>query len=254
MPFTPALITGASSGIGRAIAVALAGRGGAVGLLARRRDHLEAVAAACEAAGGRAHVAVADVRDRGGCLRAAEAVEAALGPVELLVVNAGVAREADPLTCDGDAFAEEVAVNVLGAHHAIEAVVPGMLRRGRGHVVALSSLAAWRGLPGSAGYSATKAALTTLLQGYRIDWRRHGVRTTTVHPGFVKSELTAKHTFPMPLLMEADRAAAIILRAVERGKKTCNFPWRLAMLTRLGRWMPDRMLGWFVGRGRSRAP
>jgi NADP-dependent 3-hydroxy acid dehydrogenase YdfG len=249
-----AVITGASSGIGRALARVLAAEGYAVGLLARRVQHLEEVAHGIDAQGGRALVARADVRDRGAVQTAIGAVARALGPVDLLVLNAGVSAPMDALAPSADLLRTEVEVNLMGAIHAIEAVLPSMRERGRGHVAAISSLAAWRALPGAAGYCATKAALTTLVEGFRLDWHAAGIRTTIVHPGFVKTEMTGRLGHPTPFLWEADRAAERIARAIRRRRKRCDFPWPLVVATRLLALCPDfviRALDRRVQKGRA---
>ena len=238
-----AVVTGASSGIGRALALELARDGYDVGLTARRRDRLESLAAAVRAAGARAECAAADAARRGETHRALRTLAERLGPVDLLVANAGVALGTDALAPDAEALEAEFRVNVLGAFHAIEAVIPSMRERRAGHVVAVSSLAGYRGLPGAAGYCATKAALTRLIEGLRPDWALAGIRATIVHPGYVRSEMTDRNRFRMPFLMDTDPAARLIARAIRRRKKVCEFPWRTSILVRwVVRRLPDRLL------------
>ena len=144
-------------------------------------------------------------------------------------------------------------MNVFGVFYAIEAVVPSMLERGGGHVVVISSLAAHRGLPGAAGYCASKAALTRLIEGLRPDWARAGIHATTVHPGYVRSEMTDRNRFRMPLFMETDRAARLIARAIRRKRKVYEFPWRMSLLVRhVVRHLPDRVLASLVRRDKER--
>jgi len=235
-----ALVTGASSGIGWWLARVLAlEEGYAVGLVARRETRLDALADEIGRAGGTAAAAPADVGDREALRAAIVAVEASLGPVDLAVANAGVSYLTNAFAPDARSFAAEVRTNLLGAFHTIEAVVPGMVARGRGHVVAISSLAARRGFPGSGGYCATKIALTRLMESLRLDWKRAGIVTTTVHPGFVKSEITARVKHPKPFLMDTEPAARIIARAIRRRRKHCNFPWPTAVLSRIATLLPD---------------
>ncbi|MHC5011414.1 MAG: SDR family NAD(P)-dependent oxidoreductase [Planctomycetota bacterium] len=246
-----ALITGASSGIGRALARVFAEEGYAVGLVARRPELLELLREEIEAAGGRAHVAVADVRSRRQVHAAVKAVADALGPVHLVVANAGVSVDTDPFAPDGKAFEYEVEVNLQGAWYAIEATVPGMRERRSGHIVAVSSVAAWLPIPGSAGYTATKAGLSAMIESFRHDWIQEGIRATLVHPGFVRSQMTEGRDFPKPFLMDADRAARIIARAVRKGRKQCNFPLRMVLLVRFLRLLPDGVLRWLERRIRK---
>ena len=242
-----AVVTGASSGIGWAMAKILAAEGCRVGLVARREDSLQALAAEIAAAGGSATVAAADVADRGQVEAAVAKIRQALGPIDLLVANAGVGK---PTTLDPVNISEVetmIRVNLLGVIYAFTAVMPEMLARKSGQLVAVSSIAAYRGLPGESAYCASKAAVNVYLDGLRIHLRGTGVTVTTICPGFVKTPMTADATFPMPWVMEADNAARRIVRAIKAGRKVYNFPQRLHLLAKLSRWLPDRMVGWFMG-------
>ena len=157
----------------------------------------------------------------------------------MVVANAGITVGIDALRPDADAFRREVDVNLLGVFHGIEAVVPGMRERGRGHVVAISSLASRRGFAGAAGYCATKAALNVLMEGMRVDWTPAGIHSTTVLPGFVHSEITEGKTHPLPFVMTAEKAARKIARAVRRKRTTCSFPWPMALASSLLGLAPD---------------
>ena len=168
---------------------------------------------------------------------------ARLGPIYLLVANAGVAYGTDAPAPDADTLEAEFRVNLFGAFFAIEAVIPSMREHRTGHIVVMSSLAGHRGLPGAAGYCATKAALTRLVEGMRPDWALAGIRSTIVHPGYVRSEMTDRNRFRMPFLLETDRAARLIARAIRRKKKLYEFRWRMSILVRwLVRHLPDRLL------------
>jgi len=135
-------------------------------------------------------------------------------------------------------------VNFLGVVFAIEAVLPAMLERRSGHLAAVSSLGAYKGMPGSAGYCATKAAVNTYMEGMRIQLRRRGVAVTTLCPGFIRTPMTAVNTFRMPFLMEPEQAARRIVRALRQRKKVYNFPWRTTMLVKFSQWLPDWLLDW----------
>ena len=239
-----AVITGASSGIGRALAVALAARGARVGVTARRAERLAALAGQVRASGGVIETATCDAGDRAGTLSAIRGLAETLGPVDLLVANAGLGQSAgaDPMNVPG--LEEMVRVNLLGVAYAFEAVMEPMLARRGGHLVAISSMAAYKGLPGSAGYCATKAAVNTYCEGLRIELRGRGVAVTCVCPGFVTTEMTAGKTHPMPFLMDADAAARRILGVLPRRPKVFNFPRRMAWVMALLRRMPD----WFIAR------
>lgn len=239
-----ALITGASSGIGWELAKALAADGCRVGLVARREEPLRALAAEIGAA---AHVAPADVRDHASVTAAAASIRAALGPIDLAVANAGVGKPTllDPVNvADVD---DMFRVNVMGMVHTFAAVLPEMLARKSGRVVAVSSLAGYRGLPGESAYCASKAAVNSYMDGLRIHLRGTGVFATTICPGFVHTPMTAMNTFHMPGVMSAAAAAARIVRAVKSGTKVANFPWRVAIMTKLSRWLPDGLMNRVMG-------
>jgi len=237
-----AVITGASSGIGYGIAKALASTGCHVGLLARREAQLAELASEIEQSGGKSAIAAADVTDRTQTVKAIHSLREQLGPIDLLVANAGVGKpdRIDPFSVDD--IEQMIRVNLLGVVYAIEAVLPEMLARGQGHLAAVSSQGAYKGMPGSAGYCASKAGLSTLMEGLRIELRSRGIRMTTICPGFVRTPMTADNRFFMPGLMDADEAGRHIVRALARGKKVYNFPWQTTLLMKLVRWMPDWML------------
>ena len=130
-------------------------------------------------------------------------------------------------------------VNVLGVVYAIEAVLPEMLARRQGHVAAISSLGAFKGLPGESGYCASKAAVNVFLEGLRIHLRDHNIAVTTICPGFVRTPMTEINPFPMPWLLDADEAARRIVRALEQRRKVFHFPWQTALLMKLTAWLPD---------------
>jgi short-subunit dehydrogenase len=237
-----AVITGASSGIGWELAKALATDGCKVGLVARRQDRLEALAEEIRQAGGTATVAAADIGDRQQAVTAIHAVRAALGPVDLLIANAGVGVPTLLQPLNVPDVETMVRVNLLGVIYALEAVLPEMLQHGRGHVVAVSSLASYKGLPGESGYCATKAAVNTYMEGLRIHLRGRGIAVTTVCPGFVHTPMTAVNEFKMPWVMSADKAARRIVRALRRRPKVYNFPWQMMLVMRATRWLPDWVL------------
>ncbi len=237
-----AVITGASSGIGRALARELARQCCKVGLLARREAELTQLADEVRRAGGTAAFAAADVGEREQVRAGVEALRRQLGPVDLLVANAGVGVPTllDPVNVAD--VERTFRVNVLGVVYAIEAVLPEMLRRGTGHLAAVSSLGAYKGMPGESAYCASKAAVNTYMEGLRIQLRGRGIAVTTICPGFVRTPMTAINPFPMPWLLEADEAARRIARALARRKKVFNFPWQMTLLTKLTRWLPDWVL------------
>jgi len=232
-------ITGASSGIGRALTVELARRGATLGLLARRADVLAEIVAEVEGLGGHALALPSDVKDAGSVRAAADKLRAEFGHIDVLIANAGVGATTAALDLKAEDVAEVININLLGAVNSATAVVPEMVARGQGQLVAISSLAAYRGLPKSAAYCASKAALSAFFESLRLDLTGTGVDVTIIHPGFIKTPLTAGRHAQMPYLMELEDATKKILRAIEARKKSYAFPWQLASIVRAAMLMPN---------------
>jgi short-subunit dehydrogenase len=241
-----AIVTGASSGLGWELAKTLAAQKCAVGVLARRKDRLEALVQEIHAAGGKAACAVANVADRGQTVAAIHALRDQLGPVDLLIANSGVGVPTMLEPMNIEEVEEMFKVNTLGVVYSIEAVLPDMLQRGKGHLAAISSMAAFLGMPGESGYCASKAAVNMYMHGLRAQLRRRGIYVTTVCPGFIETPMTAHNTFAMPWVMKADRAAQKIVWALERKKKVYTFPWQLGLLIKMARCLPDWVVEWML--------
>lgn len=233
-----AIITGASSGIGAALARELHARGWTVGLVARRVEMLEKLA---HDLGSRVGWAEADVADWESIRAATTRLEADLGPCELMVANAGLGQGGASERLDPLAASRLFRVNIDGVLNSVLAVLPGMLSRGAGQIAAVSSLAGRRGMPRAAPYAASKAAVTVLMESFRLDLVPKGIGVSIIHPGFVESEMSAKNRFPMPFLMSSGRAAKIIADGLRRRKRQINFPWQLAWLSSLARLFPDAL-------------
>jgi NADP-dependent 3-hydroxy acid dehydrogenase YdfG len=245
-----AVITGASSGLGRGLAEWFADRGVKVWAAARRKDALETLREACAARGGQLVPLRLDVADARNTLRTLERVDEESGGVDLVVANAGVAGITDARKLAWPDVERIIGINVTGAAATLSALLPRMVARGRGHLVGVSSLAAWRGLPRSAAYSASKAFLATFLEGLRVDLAQTGVKVTSIHPGFVKSEMTRKNKHPMPFLLETDEAVALMGRAIVRQDAEFAFPWQLSSMMRLAKVLPNGL--WNVAARRMR--
>lgn len=246
-------LTGASSGIGEALAVALAKKGAVVGLLARRRELLDKLKLECEKAGGTARVFTADVTDEDAVQQAVDGFVHEFEHIDILIANAGIGgnnketRALQPL-----AVKKVIDINLLGAANAVHAVLPSMLKRGKGHLVAISSLAGFRGLPKSAAYSASKAGMTAFFESVRLDVKHQGIDVTIIQPGFIKTPLTAGRDAKMPFLMELNAAIPLFITAIEKKKRFAAFPWQLATIVRSGKFMPSWLYDRIAGRARYR--
>lgn len=231
-------LTGASAGIGAAVAARLVSTGCRLALTARDPGRLSDLAAELQRRGAEARAFPCDVTDRDGLRETAAAIGNAWGDIDVLFACAGTYVPTDITRFGADECDFQMRTNYGGVVNCIEAVLPGMLARGRGYIVGVSSLSGYRGLPRAAAYGASKAALNNLLESMRFDLARRGIRVTAVNPGFVKTPLTDKNTFPMPFLMEADRAAGIIVKGMEKQKREIHFPWQFSWTMKLLRILP----------------
>ena len=219
-----AFVTGASSGIGRGLSVRLAQEGYAVGLAARRLNRLEEVAGDIRDYGGDSLPLVCDVGHHGQVEAAVRACEEALGPVDLLVANAGRGDRTRVTDLSAADVERVMSVNFLGAVYAVEAVLPGMLSRGSGQLVAIASAAGFGGIPGAAAYSASKGAMINFFESLRLDLEPRGIAVTVVSPGFVDTEMTASDGKARPFMVDLDDAVEHIARAILARKKSLVFP------------------------------
>jgi short-subunit dehydrogenase len=244
---TVTLLTGASSGIGRSLARRLAGD--PLALVARREALLDTLAAEIEAAGGQALALPCDVTDRAQVAEAVAVAEARFGPIERLIANAGGGRSTDVESFAAAEIEEILRLNVGGVANCIEAVLPGMLARGYGHIVVTSSLAAWRGLPGAAAYSAAKAALTAMMESLRIDLAPHGIDVTVISPGFVRTKPGKKGK---PFQVGLEQATARMARAIRARRRSYAFPLPLVLALGFGRLLPAPLYDRLMRRRRSK--
>ena len=228
-------VVGASAGIGAALATELTARGARVAISARREHELAEIAA------GIMTVVPVDVTDRAALDEAADRVRDALGEIDMVVYNAGFWEQTDAAAWDRDLFARHVDINLLGLNNLVGAVLPQMVRAGRGQLVSVASVAGYRGIPGAEAYGATKAAQINMLEALRASVASHGVSVTTVCPGFVRTGLTANNDFPMPFMIEPDDAARSICNGLERGQLEIVFPLRMAVLMKIARLLPVRV-------------
>lgn len=245
-------ITGASSGIGEALALRFAAPGRRLGLLARRQTELDRVAAQCRARGAEVVTFPADVRD-------ATAVHAAarqflrVGTVDVVIANAGVSRRDNESRDETELSRQIMETNVLGVINTLAPFIDRMEHAGAGSLVAISSVAGVRGLPNAGAYSASKAAINTWMESLRIRLRGR-VHVMTVCPGFVATPMTAANRFRMPWLLTADDAAARIERGIRRKQAVLIFPAPMRALFALTRMMPRTVFEAVAAWGARRRP
>jgi short-subunit dehydrogenase len=238
-------VVGASSGIGAATAQELVARGATVAISARREAALDQVS------GGRMLVVPLDVTDAKSVAAAAAQVRDAHGRIDVAILAAGYWSQMDPRAWDTEVFDRHIQVNLMGMSNAIAAVLPEMLDRGSGMVAGISSVAGYRGLAGAEAYGATKAAQINLLESLRVHVATSGVRVTTICPGFVRTEMTATNSFPMPFMVEPDDAALAIADGLERRRTEIVFPLPMAVLMKASRLVPVRVWAALTSRAAS---
>ena len=234
-------ITGASSGIGEALAAEYARRGAILGLVARRGDAL----ARFQQSHPQNAISVysVDVRDTDALARAAQQFIAEHGCPDVVIANAGISRGAVTGHGDLQTFRDVMDVNYFGMVATFEPFAAAMVDARKGTLVGIASVAGVRGLPGSGAYSASKSAALKYLEALRVEMRPLGVSVVTIAPGYIRTPMTARNPYAMPFLMDADRFAAKVADAVERKKRFAVFPWQMrfaAMLLHvLPRWLYD---------------
>lgn len=246
------LLTGASSGIGKELSLQLAQKGAKLGLLARRQDVLDSLVEQVEREQGKALAFPADVRDPAAVRSAADRLRLEFGPIDVMIANAGIGTASHATQLKPLQVAEVININLIGAANSVAAVLPEMQTRDAGHLVAISSLSAYRGLPKSAAYCSSKAGLSSFFESVRVDLRNTRIKVTIIHPGFIRTPLTAGREAKMPFLMEVGDASRKIIAAIEQGKKSYAFPWQLASVVRAGMIMPNFMYDWIAARSSFR--
>jgi short-subunit dehydrogenase len=237
------IITGASSGIGAALARCYAESEVTLGLIARRESALQALAAQLSVP---AQLFPMDVRDGTAMRAAAAAFIARHGCPDLVIANAGVSTgtltEAPE---DLATFKDVLDINVLGMVNTFQPFIAAMRASGRGTLVGIASVAGYRGLPGAAAYSASKAAAISYLESLRVELRASGIKVITICPGYIATPMTARNPYSMPFLLSADAAARAMLKIIDSGKTFAVMPWQMAIVARVLRvlpnWLYDRL-------------
>lgn len=239
------LITGASSGIGHALALLYAEPGRRLLLTGRDRDRLAAIAGLCVAKGAAVETSATPVTDREAIADQLRAWDGA-GPIDLVIANAGISGGFDPRDEVEAQFRDIIAINLDGTFNTVNPLIPRMAARGYGQIALMSSMAGFRGLPNAPAYSTSKMAVRAYGEALRPLLQSSGVEVSVIFPGFVKTPLTAVNKFPMPFLIDPERAARHIRDGLERNRARIAFPWQMHLLARfvaaLPLWLGDFLL------------
>ncbi len=237
-------ITGAGKGIGRALALKMAADGWAVAASARTSEDLDTLAQEVAASNvmGAIHSYPLDIVDIEGNESVLTQIERDLGPLSLAVLNAGTHQAMSASEFSVNTVRHLVETNLMGTVNGLGALLPVFRGRKSGRIAVVSSVAGYRGLPTSAAYGATKAALINMVEAMKPELDREGVSLSLINPGFVETPLTDKNEFPMPFLVTAEEAATTIYQGLNAGKFEIVFPRRFAFLMKLLRHLPNRLL------------
>lgn len=236
-------ITGASSGIGKALALSYAQDGSKVAATARNVEALRAL----EAQSSNIRAFPGDVTDAEAISAVAHQIEATLGAIDLAILNAGIWRPLSAARFDAEKAKTSMDVNYQGVVNCLDPVMRAMIGRGRGHIALVSSVAGYRGIPLGAAYAPTKAALISLAESLYTDLKLKGVRVSVINPGFVATPMTAPNTFPMPFIVSVDAAVRAIRKGLSRGRFEIVFPLPMAVMMKMLRILPYRLFFWAIG-------
>ena len=238
LPWRTALVTGASSGIGEALALRLADDGVEVVVCARRRERLDELVARIRDNGGRARAATMDVTDPDATVEIIRRADRDVGGLDLVVANAGLGRPQAAATLGWEQSRDVFATNFMGAMATLTALLPKMVERGRGHLVGVSSVAVYAPTPEGSAYRATKAGLTAFLENLRAELGATGVKITAVHPGFVQTPLADAFAIQPPFVVSAEQAARHMVRKLRSAPAKIDFPWPVVLMMKLIGWTP----------------
>jgi short-subunit dehydrogenase len=230
-------LTGASSGIGEALARRYAAQGATLGLVARRAELLEPLRRSLPST---VETYAADVRDLAALKAAAADFIAKHGVPDLVIANAGISHGTSTESAeDIDVFRQILDINVIGMVNTFHPFVAAMRTAGRGTLVGVASVAGYRGMPGAGAYSASKAAAIRYLESLRVEMRGTGVRVATVCPGYIATPMTAKNPYPMPFIISADDFARRFVRAIGAGKNYTVIPWQMSLVAKILAILPN---------------
>ncbi|HWK66658.1 MAG TPA: SDR family NAD(P)-dependent oxidoreductase [Rhizobiaceae bacterium] len=243
-----AWITGASSGIGRSLALDLAREGYTVAATARTREKLAALAAEAADLPGRVIPFPADVTDEKAMAAIVDAIEKQAGPIALAVLNAGGYFRTRGERLETHNFLKTYQTNLLGVLHGLIPAVDRMRERGRGHVAIVASVSGYFGWPSTAAYGSSKAALTNLAESLKYDFDRLNIRIQVINPGFIDTSMTESITMRLPALMPVDKASRRIVAGLKHGGFETTFPRRFTWFLKMLRLVPQPIRHWLVAK------
>ncbi len=233
-----AWITGASKGIGRAVALHLAARNWTVAASARNEDELAALSEEAASLAGSVKSYPLNITDKDACAAAVKRIEDELGPIEWALMNAGTYIRFGVADFDVDMFRDQIEINLMGTVLCLDPIMKRMVKRRRGRLGVVSSVSGYQGLPFASAYGASKAALINMCESMRVELERKGVILSVVNPGFVRTPLTDKNEFPMPFLMDADEAAERIVDGMAADRFEIAFPTRFVLILKALGFLP----------------
>lgn len=233
-------IIGASTGIGASLATLMQKNGWEVTISARNAEALKQVA------NKSMKVEAFDIADASAAKRIAKRLHKQ-GKLDLIIISAGYWKQDEPLEFNADEFKKHVDINLIGLSNVIDATLPLLKQQDRGHLAVISSVAGYRGMPGALGYGATKAAQINLFEAFRATFRGTNIKFQTISPGFVETPMTATNTFPMPFIINADKAAQHILAGLNSTKPEIVFPFAMALTMKIAKLVPQRLWIKLVG-------
>jgi short-subunit dehydrogenase len=234
-----ALITGASSGLGSELAIVLAKKKYNLALIARRIDLLDDLVKDIEKEGGKAIAVKADVVENDEIIKAVKYTETTLGPIDLIVANAGISYNSRIELFDAKKARQVYEINVIGLMQTIAAALPFFIKRNKGHIVGIASLASYINVPSTSVYCSSKVAVRSFLDGIRNDLAKTDIAVSTICPGFVRTPILKDFRRKFPFELTTQQAVKQIVEAIESKKRIYNFPKVLYYIIKLFNLIPS---------------
>jgi short-subunit dehydrogenase len=241
-------ITGASSGIGEYVAYEYAKQGATIGLAARRNERLQIVSTKCKELGGIPIIYETDVSNQVTTKKAIDDFISKSGGIDIVIANAGISGKVAMDKGDSYEINRMLSTNILGVTNTVLPALPTMINQQSGRVVIVSSIAGFRGLPGRSSYSASKVAVRFMANSWRSSFTKDGLSITTICPGFIDTDMTSKHKYHMPFLMNVEVFAQKMVNAVENKKKTYIAPWQWRLIIPIIKIVPEWLINFVVSK------